>query len=168
MHTILLSTLWLKNVCSKCQNFQVEKDQLPVRAEASPRSDPVSNCLYRNRNHTLEDCQLLRWKPYPERIQFLTSKNLGFVCLSDQHVSRGKHGKHGHERMKFWIINASSVIRRVLSICFSCRRRQAPLCEQEMADLSMDRITPGALPFTEVGIDCFGPLQVRRGRSLVK
>ena len=71
-------------------------------------------------------------------------------------------------RLKFWIINASSVIRRVLSKCFSCRRRQAPLCEQKMADLPMDRITPGAPPFTAVGIDCFGPLQVRRGRSLVK
>lgn len=29
-------------------------------------------------------------------------------------------------------------------------------------------VTPGQPPFTSVGIDCFGPLQVRRGRSLVK
>ena len=71
-------------------------------------------------------------------------------------------------REKFWIINASSVVRRVLFKCFSCRRLQGPLCEQKMADLPMDRITPGAPPFTAVGIDCFGPLQVRRSRSLVK
>ena len=32
----------------------------------------------------------------------------------------------------------------------------------------MDRVTPGQSPFTSVGIDCFGPLRVRRGRSLVK
>ena len=37
-----------------------------------------------------------------------------------------------------------------------------------MADLPADRVTPGQSPFTSVGIDCFGPLRVRRGRSLVK
>ena len=71
-------------------------------------------------------------------------------------------------REKFWIINASSLIRRVLSKCLSCRRRQRPLCEQKMADLPADRFTPDKPPFTSVGVDCFGPLQVRLGRSLVK
>ena len=61
-------------------------------------------------------------------------------------------------RENFWIVNASSVVRKALSKCFSCRWRQGPSCEQKMADL----------PFTSVGIDCFGPLQVRRRRSLVK
>ena len=66
---------------------------------------------------------------------------------------------------KFWIVNASSVVRKVLSKCFSCRRRQGAFCEQKMADLPVDR-HPGQPPFTSV--DCFGPLQVRHGRSLVK
>ena len=57
-------------------------------AEARSRDDPVSQCLYCNKNHALEDCHSLRWKPYQERIQFLTSKNLCFGCLSHQHVSR--------------------------------------------------------------------------------
>ena len=37
-----------------------------------------------------------------------------------------------------------------------------------MADLPADRITPDKPPFTSVGVDCFAPLQVRRGQSLVK
>ena len=37
-----------------------------------------------------------------------------------------------------------------------------------MADLPADRITLDKPPFTPVGLDCFGPLQVRSGRSLVK
>ena len=61
-------------------------------------------------------------------------------------------------REKFWIINASFVIRRVLSKCLSCRRRQRLLCEQKIADLPADRITPDKPPFTSVGVDCFGPL----------
>jgi len=55
-----------------------------------------------------------------------------------------------------------------MSFRFSCRRRKGLLCRHKMADLPMDRVTPGQPPFTSVGIDCFGPLQVRRGQSLVR
>ena len=34
-----------------------------------------------------------------------------------------------------------------------------------MADLPADRVTPGKPPFCTVGIDCFGPFLVKRGRS---
>ena len=37
-----------------------------------------------------------------------------------------------------------------------------------MADLPEDRVRPDRPPFTSVGLDFFGPFQVRRGRSLVK
>ena len=37
-----------------------------------------------------------------------------------------------------------------------------------MANLPQDRITPDKPPFTYVGVDCFGPFLVRRGRSKAK
>lgn len=37
-----------------------------------------------------------------------------------------------------------------------------------MADLPEDRVTPDKPPFTYVGVDCFGPFIVRRGRSYPK
>ena len=37
-----------------------------------------------------------------------------------------------------------------------------------MADLPEDRVQPDRPPFTSVGLDFFGPFQVRCGRSLVK
>ena len=58
-------------------------------------------------------------------------------------------------RERFWIVKASSAIRRVLSKCVSCRRHQRPVCEQKMADLPADRLTPDQPPFTSVGVDYF-------------
>ncbi|XP_069114846.1 uncharacterized protein [Argopecten irradians] len=37
-----------------------------------------------------------------------------------------------------------------------------------MAGLPPDRVRPGQAPFTSVGIDCFGPFYVKRGRSQEK
>ena len=52
--------------------------------------------------------------------------------------------------------------------CFSCRIRQAPAMRQKMSDLTEDRLVPCKRPFTYVGVDCFGPSLVRRGRSNAK
>ena len=63
------------------------------QVEHSSGTDPVlpsrsHQCLYCSRNHALEDCNALRWKPYAERTQFLASNKLCFGCLSNQHVSK--------------------------------------------------------------------------------
>jgi len=42
---------------------------------------------------------------------------------------------------------------------------QETVASQRMADLPADRVTPDKPAFTNVGIDCFGPFQVKRGRS---
>lgn len=71
-------------------------------------------------------------------------------------------------RQRFWIIKARPTVRRILNECFSCRKRQAPVGQQKMANLPADRITPSKPPFTCSGVDCFGPFEVRRGRTTVK
>ncbi|XP_063586874.1 uncharacterized protein LOC134764225 [Penaeus indicus] len=42
------------------------------------------------------------------------------------------------------------------------------LCEQKMADLPKERVTSEEPPFTKVGIDYFGPFEVKRCRTTVK
>ena len=71
-------------------------------------------------------------------------------------------------RQKYWIISARSTVRKVLEKCFACRKQQAPTGQQKTADLPEDRVTPSKPPFTYTGVDCFGPFEVRRGRSKVK
>jgi len=70
-------------------------------------------------------------------------------------------------RQNYWIIGARSSVRNIVNKCFNCRRRQASL-QQKMASLPEDRITPSKPAFTYVGVDCFGPFTVRRGRTTAK
>lgn len=37
-----------------------------------------------------------------------------------------------------------------------------------MADLPEARVIPEEAPFTRVGVDYFGPIEVKRGRSIIK
>lgn len=71
-------------------------------------------------------------------------------------------------RQRYWIINGRSAMRNILNECFSCCKRQAPTAQQKMASLPEDRITSSKPPFTYTGVDCFGPFEVRRGRTRVK
>ena len=108
------------------------------------------------------------------------SKNQ-IILPRDDHVSRliiyHYHKACGHSgrehvlsriRETFWITQGSSAVKSVLAKCVICRRSQASLCQQKMADWPEDRVQPDRPPFTSVGLDFFGPFQVRRGRSLVK
>ncbi|XP_043231525.1 uncharacterized protein LOC122386414 [Amphibalanus amphitrite] len=94
------------------------------------------------------------------------------VDLIIQHIHE-KVGHAGREhvlaelRTCFWVLNSSSAVRRVLSRCLRCRRRRGPLLVQKMADLPPDRVTPEP-PFTNTGIDFFGPFFVKRGRGQEK
>ena len=64
-------------------------------------------------------------------------------------------------REKFWTIGARSSVRNIVSVCFSCWRRQAPVMQQKMTSLPEKRLTPSKPPFMNVGVDCFGPFTVR-------
>lgn len=78
------------------------------------------------------------------------------------------HGGRNHMlsklHEKYWIPGASSAIRKVLSKCIICRRLNA----QPVSHLPSERVTPDEPPFTHVGVDYFGPFEVKSRRSLVK
>lgn len=71
-------------------------------------------------------------------------------------------------RQRFWIVKGRVTVKRVLSTCVPCKRSKQPLAIQRMADLPSERVTPNEAPFAYVGVDYFGPIEVKRARSQVK
>ena len=71
-------------------------------------------------------------------------------------------------RRNYWVTSANSAVRKVITECGFCRRHNGRMGEQKMADLPKERILPDYPPFTNVGIDYFGPIVVSKGRGTVK
>jgi len=97
--------------------------------------------------------------------------HLAVLLVSHFHQKSGHSGREhvlALLRERYWLIRANSLVRSVLSSCFTCRKRQGPTGQPMMADLPTPRVTPDQPPFTCVGIDYFGPFPVRQKRSLVK
>ena len=93
------------------------------------------------------------------------------LILRDIHEGIGDLGRNcvlSKLRERFWILKANSAAREVINKCVICRTLRPRRGEQKMADLPVDRVTPGEPPFTRVGVDYFGPIEVKRGRSIVK
>lgn len=94
-----------------------------------------------------------------------------WVIIGNYHRACG-HSSREHVlasvRQKFWINQGSSTARSVLEKCVSCRCCQAILCQQKMADLPESCVLAEKPTFTSVGMDYFGPFQVRCGWSLLK
>jgi transposase InsO family protein len=93
------------------------------------------------------------------------------LIIVEYHASLGHVGKEhvlASIREKFWLIKGRVVVRAILSKCVICRKRNATPLEQRMADLPEDRVTANKPAFTYVGVDYFGPFEVKRARSVLK
>lgn len=101
----------------------------------------------------------------------ILSKDQQVSMLILKHVHQNlNHGGLSHTlpmvRKRFWITKANSAIRRVISECSFCIRYNGRAVEQKMADLPKERIHPDLPPFINTGVDYFGPVEVRRKRSI--
>ena len=94
------------------------------------------------------------------------------LIIKQCHESLGHMGQESvlsSLRETFWIVKGRTAVRRVIGRCLNFQRqRKACPGEQFMASLPEDRLIPDKPPFTYVGIDYFGPLEVKQGRSRVK
>ena len=111
--------------------------------------------------------------PYPTKFPVILPRK--------NHVT-GLIIKHYHEQVKhqgrgitqneirasgFWIMGGASVVRDQISTCVTCRKVRGNYLDQKMADLPEDRLEP-APPFTNCGVDYFGPWYIKMRRSELK
>ena len=98
-------------------------------------------------------------------------------CHFSQLVIRQYHVEMGHSgtshtcasvREKFWIVKGGSAVRHVIGQCIFCRKRNAKVGKQFMADLPSCKLQSFERPFYDKGLDYFGPFMIKQGRSLVK
>ena len=71
-------------------------------------------------------------------------------------------------RKKYYVVGMSSLAYQITQQCIICRKILSRPSEQKMANLPSDRLQPDQPPFSTVGIDCFGPMFVTRGRGRSK
>ena len=140
----------LKNTCLKRLNPKMREGVMVVggRLQNSTIRDLVKHPMILPSRHPMTDLII---KHYHD-----TEGHTGI-----QHVLSAT-------RQRFWIIRAPSNIKRVIGHCVRCRRLKGPEGAQLMAPLPAARVTPGIYPFESVGLDYFGPLYVKQGRSRVK
>ena len=80
----------------------------------------------------------------------------------------GQNQNLAHWREKFWIPNGRSAVRQVVRSCMTCKKQRATTMEQMMSALPAFSTTAYESCFTYTGVDYFGPLNVKKGRSVVK
>ena len=93
------------------------------------------------------------------------------LIIRDCHQSNGHVGRQAVLallRREYWITRGLVAIKRVLGNCFDCKRYLQRPCAQQMAPLPKERLTADKPPFIYVGIDYFGPIFVKSGRSHCK
>ena len=97
--------------------------------------------------------------------------NITRMIISMCH-SKVAHGGRGYtinevRSSGFWIVGCNSMVRQFIRQCVECRRLRGSTVQQKMADLPSDRLeaTP---PFTNCGVDLFGPFIIREGRKELK
>ena len=98
-------------------------------------------------------------------------------CHFSQLVIRQHHVEMVHSgtshtwasvREKFWIVKGGTAVRHAIGQYITCRKRNAKVGKQFMADLSLCRLQSFERPFYNTGIDYFGPFMIKQGRGLVK
>ena len=71
-------------------------------------------------------------------------------------------------QQEFWIIGIRNALRQIKASCVKCRHRNAQPLYPPMADLPKERLSDQVYPFTNTGVDYFGPFEVKHLRKTEK
>lgn len=96
------------------------------------------------------------------------ASHVTWLLMNEAHQRVGHMGRQAilaHVRTKYWIPHGNALARKVVNSCMICRKNQRSFSKQIMAELPSYRIIGDDPPFTETGVDNFGPFYVVNGRK---
>ena len=108
--------------------------------------------------------------PYHEKHPILLPRDHPLTTAVWRHFHvLGKHqGRHITNALirqgGFFILQGKRLTTKLINNCVPCRRSRGSRATQKMADLPTDRLAE-VPPFSNTGIDVFGPFVVRNGRN---
>ena len=107
--------------------------------------------------------------PQNAKHQLILPKNHHVSTLIIRHTHRRVHHQGRNHvlaelRQRFWVINARAKVKSVLGKCVICRKYQAQVGRQKMADLPTYRVQADDPAFAITGVDYFGPFLIKQGR----
>ena len=88
--------------------------------------------------------------------------------LHEKHSHVGREHTLALVRQTFWISRGKSFVRKIINECLHCKRKRAKPNTPVMASLPKERLALCEPPFTNTGVDYFGPMNVKRGRVTEK
>ena len=101
----------------------------------------------------MDDCQVLL--PYKSRWTELLMKESHEAC-----GHKGQDATLAHSRDRFWISRGRTLASSTSDNCYYCIVKRRKALQQQMGLLPLQRTRP-SVPFTEIGLDFFGPLHIR-------
>ena len=90
------------------------------------------------------------------------------LLVKSVHDDNGHLGKDfvlSELKQTYHIVKANKEVSNCIKNCIPCKRIQARPLSQQMAELPADRLDVGHPPFTNTGVDVFGPFYVSIGRG---
>ena len=88
--------------------------------------------------------------------------------LHRQHCHQGVNYFRALVQQKFAVIKLRTILRTIVSRCVTCRKRRAETLTPMMSDLPRERLAFKEPPFSNTGVDYFGPFFVSVKRSTEK
>ena len=150
---------------------EVEK----VRCNKSPSSTAISQL-----NPFIDENGLLKVGGRLSNADFLDEKNKFPVILPKEgchtiiewHHQETQHSGrtstvNALRQNGYWVLSVNAQVRRIIYNCFRCRFLRGRVGEQKMGNLPENRTTAEA-PFTNCGVDMFGPFYIKEGRKELK
>ena len=163
-----------KHFANEIQILQGKSDKAPkflAKCSSIHRLDPILDKGLLRVGGRLNNSAIPYESKHPAILPGIEHSHVSNLILNNIHKLVGHLGRESMLatlRQKYWIVHANAAAKKITSKCIVCRKYQARVGEQKMADLPVDRVTPNEPPFTRVGIDYFGPFDVKRGRSSLK